>query len=174
MPTTEDRNHTLTTIEGEVSLLDMFGVRDKLLLIHNMGQGCRYCTLWADGFNGFLPHLESIMSVVLVSKDPPEVQRNFANSRGWRFRLASLGGGEYLQDQALSDDYYNMPGAVAYERKSDVIFRKNSSTFGSGDLYCPMWGLLALAGLGKEEWTPQYNYWRRPKELDDGGGDIRE
>jgi predicted dithiol-disulfide oxidoreductase (DUF899 family) len=73
MPTTEDRNHTLTTIEGEVSLLDMFGVRDKLLLIHNMGQGCRYCTLWADGFNGFLPHLESIMSVVLVSKDPPEV-----------------------------------------------------------------------------------------------------
>jgi len=95
MPTTEVRNYTLTTIEGEVSLLDMFGVRDKLLLIHNMGQGCRYCTLWADGFNGFLPHLESIMSVVLVSKDPPEVQRNFANSRGWRFRLASHGGGEY-------------------------------------------------------------------------------
>ena len=174
MPTTEVRNYTFTTIQGEVSLLDMFGVRDKLLLIHNMGQGCRYCTLWADGFNGFLPHLDSIMSVVLVSKDPPEVQRNFANSRGWRFRLASHGGGEYLQDQALSDDYDNMPGDVVYERKSDVIFRKNSSTFGSGDLYCPMWGLLALAGLGEEEWTPQYNYWRRPKELDDGGGDIRE
>ena len=111
----------------------MFGVRDKLLLIQNMGQGCRYCTLWADGFNGFLPHLKSIMSVVLVSKDPPEVQRNFANSRGWRFRHASHGGGEYLQDQVLSDDYDNMPGAVVYERKSDVIFRKNSSNFGSGD-----------------------------------------
>ena len=67
-----------------------------------------------------------------------------------------------------------MPGDVVYERKSDVIFRKNSSTFGSGDLYGPMWGLLALAGLGEEEWTPQYNYWCRPKELDDGGGDIRE
>jgi predicted dithiol-disulfide oxidoreductase (DUF899 family) len=81
------------------------------------------------------------MSVVLVSKDPPEVQRNFANSRGWRFRLASHGGGEYLQDQALSDDYDNMPGAVVYERKSDIIFRKNSSTFEPGDLYCSMWGL---------------------------------
>ena len=68
-----------------------------------------------------------------------------------------------------------MPGAVVYERKSDVIFRKNSSTFGSGDLYWPMWGLLALAGLGEEEWTPQYNYyWHRPKELDDGGGDVLE
>ena len=39
MPTTEVRNYKLTTIEGEVSLLDMFGVREKLLLIHNMGQG---------------------------------------------------------------------------------------------------------------------------------------
>ena len=114
------------------------------------------------------------MSVVLVSKDFPEVQRNFATSRGWRFRLASHGGGEYLQDQALSDDFDNMPRAVVYERKSGVIFRKKSSNFGPGDLYCSMWGLLALAGLGEEEWTPQYNYWRRPEELDDGWGDIRD
>ncbi len=45
---------------------EMFGDKKQLLLIHNMGQGCRYCTLWADGFNGFLKHLESVMSVVLV------------------------------------------------------------------------------------------------------------
>jgi predicted dithiol-disulfide oxidoreductase (DUF899 family) len=57
MPTIEVRNYTFTTIDGETSLLDMFGGKDRLLLIHNMGQGCRYCTLWADGFNGFLPHL---------------------------------------------------------------------------------------------------------------------
>ena len=86
------------------------------------------------GFNGFLPNLESIMSVLLVSKDPPKAQRNFANSRGWRFRPASQNGGEYLQDQALSDAYDNSPPAVVYERKSGVIFRKNSSVFGSGDL----------------------------------------
>ena len=82
-------NYSFSTIEGEINLLDLFGEKDKLLLIHNMGQGCRYCTLWADGFNGFLPHLESIISVVLVSKDAPQLQRKFAHSRGWRFRLAS-------------------------------------------------------------------------------------
>lgn len=109
------------------------------------------------------------MSAVLVSKDAPEVQRNFAN-----FRLASYGAGDYLQDQASSDNYDNMPGALAFERKSDVIFRKNCSTLGSGDLSGSMWGLLVLAGLSEEEWTPQFNYWRRPKEPDDGGGDIRE
>jgi len=79
------------------------------------------------------------MSAVLVSKDAPEVQRNFAN-----FRLASYGAGDYLQDQAPSDNYDNMPGALAFVRRSDVIFRKNCSAFGPGDLSGSMWGLLAL------------------------------
>ncbi len=52
-----------------------------------MGQGCRFCTLWADGLNGVLAHLESAVSVVLLSRDPPRLQRDFANSRNWRFRL---------------------------------------------------------------------------------------
>ena len=76
-------NYTFATQAGETSLLELFGDHDTLLAIHNMGQGCRYCTLWADGFNGFLPHLESAMSVVLLSRDAPELQRQFANSRGW-------------------------------------------------------------------------------------------
>ncbi len=65
----EVRNYSFATINGETDLLGMFGDKKRLLLIHNMGQGCRYCTLWADGFNGFLKHLESVISVVLVSKE---------------------------------------------------------------------------------------------------------
>ena len=141
-------NYTFATLGGETSLLEMFGEHDKLLLIHNMGQACRYCTLWADGFNGFLPHLENAMSVVLVSKDAPHVQRRFANSRGWRFRLASHGGGDYLQQQGLTEEFPNMPGAVVYERHGDNIVRMNDCFFGAGDMYCSAWNLLALAGIG--------------------------
>ena len=94
----EVTNYSFSTLNGETALMDLFGEKDKLLLIHNMGHGCRYCTLWADGFNGFVQHIESTMSVVLVSKDPPILQRKFANGRGWKFRLASHGGGEYIQD----------------------------------------------------------------------------
>ena len=165
----EVRNYSFTTINGETSLLKLFGEKKQLLVIHNMGQGCRYCTLWADGFNGFLKHLESVMSVVLVSKDPPELQRQFANSREWRFRLASHGGGEYMSDQIDADGAVNMPGAVVYERDGNNIMRKNSCLFGPGDIYCSMWSLLGLAGLSEADWTPQYNYWRQPAVLDDGG-----
>ena len=168
----EVRNYTFATLEREVTLLDLFGENDRLLFIHNMGQGCRYCTLWADGFNGFLPHLESAMSVVLVSRDPPEVQRTFANSRNWRFRLASHGGGDYIQEQTVLEGENNTPGAVVYEREGSRITRKNTAVFGPGDLYCSIWNLLGMAGLSGADWTPQYNYWRRPKTLDDGGENL--
>ena len=168
----EVRDYEFSTIDGATSLLNMFGDKQQLLLIHNMGQGCRYCTLWADGFNGFLQHLESVMSVVLVSKDPPELQRQFANSRDWRFRLASHGGGKYISEQTVMDGAENTPGAVVYERDGDKITRKNSCIFGPGDIYCSMWGLLGLAGLGADNWTPQYAYWKRPEKMDDGGENL--
>jgi predicted dithiol-disulfide oxidoreductase (DUF899 family) len=165
-------NYSFQTQNGDTTLLELFGDRDKLLLIHNMGQGCRYCTLWADGFNGFVPHLESAMSVVLVSKDAPDLQRRFANARGWRFRLASHSGGDYIREQSVKEGQGNTPGAVVYERDGEKISRKNSCIFGPGDLYCSMWSLLGLAGLSDSDWTPQYSYWQRPQKMDDGGENL--
>ena len=164
------RNYEFDTGAGKTTLLDLFADKNRLLVIHNMGQGCRYCTLWADGFNGLLPHLESALSVVLVSKDPPEVQRTFANSRGWRFRVASHGGGDYIREQGVYGEAENYPGAVVYERNNGDILRKNACSFGPGDLYCALWPLLGLAGV--DEFTPQFNYWKRPARLEDGGENI--
>lgn len=171
-PGSEVKNYSFKTLNGQSTLLELFGDQDKLLLIHNMGQGCRYCTLWGDGLNGFVPHLESSMALVLVSKDEPELQRRFANSRGWRFQLASHGGGDYIREQTVMDGEDNMPGAVVYERRGAAIFRKNSCVFGPGDLYCSIWPLLAMAGKNASEWTPQFKYWSRPQQMDDGGENL--
>ena len=163
------RNYTFSTLYGTVTLHDLFAGKDRLLMIHNMGQGCRYCTLWADGFNGLLVHLESVFSVVLVSRDSPDTQRRFANARGWRYRLASHADGDYIREQSVIDGQDNYPGAVVYERDGDTILRKNSCAFGPGDIFCAMWSLLGLAGIGESEWMPQYAYWTQPAKLDDGG-----
>ena len=165
-------NYEFDTVDGKVTLLELFGQHDKLLMIHNMGQGCRYCTLWGDGINGFVPHLESVMSVAMVSKDAPELQRTFANSRQWRMRMASHGGGKYMAEQVATDNGSNYPGAATYERRGNSIVKLNSTSFGPGDQYCSMWNFLGLAGIGLEEFTPQYNYWLRPKSMDDGGENL--
>ena len=77
------KNYGFQTQEGNTSLLELFGNKDILFLIHNMGQACRYCTLWADGLNGFVQHLESQFAFAMLSKDSPQVQRQFSNSRNW-------------------------------------------------------------------------------------------
>lgn len=173
-PGEEVKNYTFQTIDGEVTLLDLFAGKDRLLAIHNMGQGCRYCTLWADGINPFIPHLESVLSVVMLSKDDPQTQRRFANARNWRFRTASHLGGDYITEQSTMEDKNNMPGVVFYELKENKIYRKSSSNFGPGDLYCSIWNFLGLAGISAEDWTPQYSYWRRPEKMDDGGQNIQD
>ena len=63
--------YQLRDLNGSIDLLTLFGDKKALFAIHNMGQGCRYCTLWADGLNGFLPHLEDEFAVVMLSKDSP-------------------------------------------------------------------------------------------------------
>ena len=163
-------NVELKNLNGPVKLLDLFGARKKMLVIHNMGQGCRYCTLWADGINAFLPHLEDKFSVVLVSKDSPETQRTFANSRGWRFCMASHQGTTYLEEAKFGKD--NDPGVICFERQGDKIFKKNQSEFGPGDAYCSLWHFISLGGLDEETWTPQFSYWKPPSKLDDGGSNI--
>ncbi len=170
----EVTDYAFQTLDGEIHLSDLFADRDRLLVIHNMGQGCRYCTLWADGINGVLDHLEDAMAVALVSKDPPEIQRRMALDRNWKFRMASHGGGAYMAEQCAMGEHSNFPGAMVYERKNSKIVRRGRTAFGPGDLYSPVWHFLALAGLGESDWTPQYHYWRRPEKLDDGGADIRD
>ncbi len=168
----EVADYTFETQEGEVRLSELFADKSQLLLIHNMGQGCRYCTLWGDGISAFLPHLESEIAVAMVSKDDPATQRRFANSRGWRFRMASHANSNYLQEQYCGPEPGNYPGAISYELRDGKILRKNTCEFGPGDLYCSFWHLLGLFGLGANDWTAQYNYWQRPSKLDDGGDNV--
>ena len=53
-------DYNFTRADGKTaSWSDLFGAKSDLIVIHNMGRGCRYCTLWADGFNGVYDQLAS-------------------------------------------------------------------------------------------------------------------
>jgi len=89
--------------------------------------------------------------------------------------MASHEGGEYIVEQTCGENEKNMPGIVSYKRENDRIYRRSSSLFGPGDLFCSLWHVLSLAGVGEEEWTPQYNYWKRPApaQMEDGGQNLQ-
>ncbi len=173
-PGIEVPDYAFQTTHGKVTLSELFEGKNKLIAVHNMGQACRYCTLWADGFNGFVPHLEDAVSFVVLSKDAPELQRRIANTRGWRFKMASHKDTAYLEEQSVTPEGGNMPGVVCYELREGRILRINSSVFGPGDIYCAFWSLLGLAGLDDSNWIPQYSYWARPRQMEDGGQGLKE
>jgi len=146
---------------SRVHLSEFFGGREDLLLIHNMGARCTYCTLWADGFNGVLDHLQNRAAVALISPDSPDSQAKFATSRGWRFRMVSAEGSTINADLAMvgEDGVSAYPGVSALSRTSDgEISLVAQSYFGPGDDFCSVWPLLDLLDGGAKGWEPQYKY----------------
>ena len=73
-------DYRFQTGDGGVRLSELFGGKEYLFVIHNMGTGCPNCTMWADGFNGVLPHLENRAAFVVSSADDPQTQKAFALS----------------------------------------------------------------------------------------------
>jgi predicted dithiol-disulfide oxidoreductase (DUF899 family) len=141
------------------TLSALFGDRDDLIVIHNMGRGCVYCTLWADGFNSLVPHLENRAAFVVVSPDTPEVQTDFAASRGWTFRMASAAGSDFTRALGYEHDGSYTPGVSAFRRQPDgSIVRTGSDIFGPGDDYSAPWRLFDLLSGGVGEWEPRYRY----------------
>ncbi len=75
-------DHEFQTPDGPVSLSSLFGQQDDLIVIHNMGEACRYCTLWPDGFIRLHDHLRSGTAFVVSSLDSHDVHRDVAASPG--------------------------------------------------------------------------------------------
>ena len=144
-----------------VRLTELFGDKDDLLVVHNMGRHCAFCTLWADGFNGIVPHLEDRCAFAVVSNDPPDVQREFAESRGWRFRMVSSAGTSFFADMGfLPKPDQIWPGASAFhrDRASGTITRTAKTFFGPGDDFCALWHLFDMLHGGANGWRPRLAY----------------
>lgn len=160
----EVRDYALKGWDGEeVRLSSLFGDKQDLLVIHNMGRKCPYCTMWADGFNGVVHHLEDRTAFVVVSPDDPETQKVFAQSRGWRFRMLSGHESSFIQDMGygkrgnVHGEY--QPGVSALHRSKDGrIFRVAKASFGPGDDFCIVWNLFDLLKSGSKGWSPKFSY----------------
>ncbi len=153
-------DYTFTDRDGQpVQLSNLFGDKDDLIIIHNMGRGCRYCTLWADGFNGFRNHFDNRAAFALVSPDEPSVMKEFADSRGWAFRTVSNHGGSFTKDVGFEKDGKVWPGVSTFHRDADGTIRRVArAEFGPGDDFCAIWHIFDLLEQGADGWEPQYDY----------------
>lgn len=154
-------DYALQTIDGARCLSDFFGGKSDLIVIHNMGASCRYCTLWADGFNGVFDHLADRAAFLVTSPDAPDAQRKFAESRGWRFPMASVGDSPFPADMGYrSDDGGYLPGISVFQKRDRALVRVSDTALGPGDDFCLIWPMFEMFPEGAAGWMPQYSYAR--------------
>lgn len=155
----EVTNYGFTTPEGAVRLSELFGGKDTLFVILNMGASCRYCTLWADGYNGVYDHLADRAAFVVSSPDLPATQRRFAQSRGWRFPMVSHRGTSFAADMGYrSEGGGFLPGIVVFRGDKGRVFRVSDTGCGPGDDFCSVWHFFDLLPEGADGWQPGFRY----------------
>ncbi|MEZ6163248.1 MAG: DUF899 family protein [Phycisphaerales bacterium] len=141
-----------------VKLSRLFAGKSELLVVHNMGRGCNYCSLWGDAMKGIAPHLMQRCGFVLCSNDPPDVVRAFRETRGWEFPCVSGHETGFAKAMGYADNEGNPhPGVSALHMRADgSIVRTGHMPFGPGDDFCAVWPLLDLIKDGKGDWEPAH------------------
>ncbi len=103
-----EKDYTFETDEGSASLADLFRGRSQLLMYHFMfgpayTAGCPVCSTIADGFNGFVVHLENHdVGMMAVSQAPLEALQSYKRRMGWTFPWASSFGSDFNFDFKVS------------------------------------------------------------------------
>jgi predicted dithiol-disulfide oxidoreductase (DUF899 family) len=152
-------DYVFATPTGPRNLSSLFGGKRDLFMIHNMGRSCPYCTLWADGFNGLYPHISDRAAFVVTSPDPPDVQHEFAQSRGWRFPMVSHRGTDFAADMGYrAEDGGWLPGVSAFQQDGTRVLRVADAGMRPGDDFCALWHMLDLLPEGAAGWKPRFAY----------------
>ena len=103
-----DKDYRFETDAGSASFPDLFGGRSQLLMYHFMfgpeyTAGCPACSAIADGFDGFVPHLENHdVATWAVSRAPLEKLQGYKRRMGWSFPWASSFGSDFNYDFNVS------------------------------------------------------------------------
>jgi predicted dithiol-disulfide oxidoreductase (DUF899 family) len=103
-----EKDYTFMTDEGSASLAGLFRGRTQLLMYHFMfgpeyTGGCPVCSTIADGFNGFVVHLENHdVTMMAVSQAPLATIQGYKRRMGWTFPWASSLGSDFNFDFDVS------------------------------------------------------------------------
>ena len=156
MPEQKVENYHFVTSTGDpIRLLELFGDKEELIVVHNMGRGCSYCTMWADGFNGVYHHIRNKAAFVLCTPDEPSVQEDLSAERGWIFPIISTENSAFKKDMGFEIDGKYQPGVSTFRKDQDgSIYHVAKAPFGPGDDYCSVWHILDLLPTGSTNFQP--------------------
>ena len=170
-PRLADGDEPVTTVR----LSELFRAPDRALVVQHVMYGkaqttpCPMCTMWVDGLNAVVGHIEQNADYVVASAADPKALRAHARARGWsNVRLLSCGDNTFQYDFGAEDEEGNQNSTFsvftldadgsprhfysAHPQMSDDIMERGV------DLLSPVWNLLDLTPHGRGEWYAELRY----------------
>ncbi|HKT06316.1 MAG TPA: DUF899 family protein [Gemmatimonadaceae bacterium] len=121
-----EKDYRFDTEQGSASLADLFRGRSQLLVYHFMfgpdyTAGCPSCSSIADGFNGFVTHLENHdVSMFAVSRAPLAKLTAYKQRMGWTFPWASSFGDTFNFDFSVAfTELEQRSGGIEYNYRRE-------------------------------------------------------
>lgn len=149
------------------------GPSQSLILLHFMygkkqEKPCPMCTLWADGYDGVVPHLRQRVSFAVLVAGDPGAFADYARSRGWRnLRIVSAAGSDLKRRLGVEmEDGSQLPGVSVFQRApgGGLLHTYSASAliapgqFRGMDLLSPFWNFLDLTPEGRGDFMPKRSY----------------
>ncbi len=157
----------------EVRLSELCPADRPLVLVHFMfgkqqQEPCPMCTMWADGYNGVVHHLEQQIEFAVVVAGDVAAFRGYARTRGWdQIRILSSGASTFKRDCGMeSEEGAQSPGVSVFARNDDGEIRHfytggamlRDGEFRGMDLLSPVWNFFDLTPEGRGDFMPRKNY----------------
>lgn len=158
---------------GEMVTLSSL-VSDRSLVVYHFmfgkaqTQPCPMCTMWIDGFDAVVDHVQRSADFVVVAAADPEAIAAHADARGWsRIRLFSARRCSFKYDLGSEGpEGEQLPTvSVIVRREGELIHlysgqpQLSDSMQERGlDLLSPVWHLLDLTAEGRGDWYPSLVY----------------
>jgi predicted dithiol-disulfide oxidoreductase (DUF899 family) len=172
-----DKSYVFEGPDGKETLADLFAGRHQLIVQHFMfdpswNAACKSCSFWADGYNGFVVHVEQRdVAFVAVSLAPYEKLAAFKRRMGWTFKWVSSRASDFNRDYQVSEtpeeraqgqSYYNYhngkpfgperPGTSVFYRDDDGLIFHTYSCYARGlDMMNGAYQYLDLTPKGRDE-----------------------
>jgi len=114
-----DADYRFNTNDGEKSLADLFDSKSQLIVNHFMfgpdwEEGCKSCSLNADGYNGLSPHLAARDAAFVTASNAPLAKlQNYRKRLGWNFEWVACKGEDFNRDFHVSFSKEELNGGKA-------------------------------------------------------------
>jgi predicted dithiol-disulfide oxidoreductase (DUF899 family) len=147
---------------------------DRPLIVYHYMYGlaqtepCPMCTMWLDGFNGIVQHVDQRANLAIVAAAPILQLREWARKRQWvNLRLLSGAQSSFKLDfQSQLPDGGQRPAISVFAKADDGTIRHfwtgeptlDEKNWGGIDTVSPVWNLFDFTPQGRGEWMPQLEY----------------